>query len=159
MSDAPSLNVPNPDPSLATNERLALAKSELEHRMERNRTEAKGWTDSLQVLLEEKITGGNEIIKTRLDGNDTALVAALQAQKEAATKQTENFTAILDESKKGTMKQIDAISDKIDDLKERMSETGGRNAGVSYTIALVVACLAAVAAIITAFITLTQHLS
>jgi hypothetical protein len=111
---------------------------------------------ALREFMVEKVEGSVEIIKTRLDGNDTALVAALQAQKEAATKQTENFTAILDESKKGTTKQIDALNEKIDDLKERMTEAGGRSSGVSSTATLAVAVIAALTGIVSVAVVLSR---
>jgi polyhydroxyalkanoate synthesis regulator phasin len=139
------------DPSLATNERLADSQSQ-------SRLETRGWVDALQVLLEEKvdgifrflvekIDGGLLNITTRLNGNDTALVAALQAQKEAAAEQTKNFSNILDESKKGMTKQIDALSDKIDDLKERVNVTGGQTAGVSHTLLMIIAIVGALTGI------------
>src|ERR1017187_5958008 len=67
---------------------------------------------SQKEFIVEKIEGSIAIIKARLDGNDTALVAALAAAGKAAEKQTENFTAILDESKRGSTKQIDALNEK-----------------------------------------------
>lgn len=146
MSVTP-LNIPNPDPSVIANERLAEALLLVNGRMERNREEARGWIDSLQVLLEEKIMGGLENIKTRLDGNDTALVAALKAQKEEAAKQTENFKEVLGESKKGTEKQIDSLNEKIEDLKKRVFESGGKSEGISNTVVMIISLIAAAAAI------------
>ena len=103
--------------------------------------------DQREFLI-EKIDGSIAIIKARLDGNDTALVAALAAAGKAAEKQTENFTAILDESKRGSTKQIDALNEKIDDLKERMSVGDGRNNGISSSVAMVIAVIATAAAVL-----------
>lgn len=124
------------DPTALTDKAIERATSVTDQKM-----------TALREYLVEKIEGSVEIIKTRLDGNDTALVAALQAQKEAATKQTENFTAILDESKKGTTKQIDSLNEKIDDLKGRVIEFGGQGQGISGTLTLVIALIAAIAAV------------
>jgi hypothetical protein len=135
-------NIPNPDPSVVANERLEEAKVTLRREMAVNRDEAKGWVDALQVLqeretrngdllLEEKINGGLRNIGTRLDGNDTALVAALKAQKEEAAKQTENFKEVLGESKKGTEKQFDSLNEKIDDVKDRLNRVEAMNIGIS----------------------------
>lgn len=135
-------NIPNPDPSVVANERLAEAKIELRREMASNRNEAKGWIEALQVLLEgrigslsgfliEKIEGGLRNIGTRLDGNDTALVAALKAQKEEAAKQTENFKEVLGESKKGTEKQFDSLNEKIDDVKDRLNRVEATNVGAA----------------------------
>jgi polyhydroxyalkanoate synthesis regulator phasin len=154
MSEPTPPNIPNPDPSLATNERLANAIDVLSGRMERNREEARAWVDALQLLLEEKVNGAIRILETRLNGNDTALVAALQAQKEAAQKQTDSFAAILSESKSGSTKQIDGLNEKIDDLKERMSESGGRAEGSGHTTSMIIAGAAALAAIASVVIVL-----
>jgi ferritin-like metal-binding protein YciE len=144
-------NIPSPDPSGATNERLAAA-------MKQARDETRGWVDSLQVLLEkdirsstaflaEKIEGGLQNIGTRLDGNDTALVAALKNQKEETEKQTLNFKEIISESKKGTEKQIDSLNEKIEDLKKRTFESGGKSQGIGQMITLFVAAVAAIGTI------------
>jgi hypothetical protein len=136
-------NIPNPDPSVVSNERMEEAKVELRREMVSRHTESRGWVDSLQVLLEreiarvsafviEKIEGGLRNIGTRLDGNDTALVAALKAQKEEAAKQTENFKEVLGESKKGTEKQFDSLNEKIDDVKDRLNRVEATNVGASY---------------------------
>lgn len=154
----PPLNIPNPDPSIIATERLAEALVVVNAKMDENQNKNRGWIDSLQMLLEnkvdsgdrlllEKIVGGLENIKTRLDGNDTALVAALKAQKEEAAKQTENFKEVLGESKKGTEKQIDSLNEKIEDLKKRVFESGGKAEGMGHSATLIVAMIAAAAAI------------
>lgn len=140
-------NIPIPDPSIATTAGLTTL-----------RVEVKGWIDSLKDnheqkidhvrdLLVEKIEGAKENIGTRLDGNDTALVAALKAQKEEAAKQTENFKEVLGESKKGTEKQIDSLNDKIEDLKKRVFESGGRTQGIGSMVSMIISALAALAAV------------
>jgi len=118
LDDDNRITTPRPDPTLLTTAQLLREIDGL-------RSVVRGWVDNLQVLLETQLIGSVKTISTRLDGNDTALVAALQAQKEAAAKQTENFTAILDESKRGTTKQIDALNEKIDDIKDRMTRFEG----------------------------------
>jgi ferritin-like metal-binding protein YciE len=136
-------NIPNPDPSVVANERLEEAKVALRREISANRDETQGWIDRLQVILErdginlkmflvEKIEGGLRNIGTRLDGNDTALVAALKAQKEEAAKQTENFKEVLGESKKGTEKQFDSLNEKIEDYKDRLNRVEAMNLGATY---------------------------
>lgn len=155
----PPPNIPNPDPSLATNERLANAIDLLTSRMERNREEAKGWVEALQILLEAKMEGGLKNIGTRLDGNDTALVAALKAQKEEAAKQTENFKEVLGEIKMGIAKQFDSLIAQINDLKERMSDTGGHTRGIGSMVTTVIAAASALAAVTSVVILLIKSAS
>ena len=160
-------NIPNPDPSLATNERLENAKAELRREISANHQESKGWVEALQILHEgriesgmrllvEKIDGGIRNIGTRLDGNDTALVAALKAQKEEAAKQTENFKEVLGESKKGTEKQIDSLNEKIEDLKKRVFESGGKSQGIGASASMIIAAVAAIAAIVSVFVVMSK---
>jgi hypothetical protein len=157
MTAAP-LNIPNPDPSVVASERLAEAKRELQVEIKGLREETKGWVEALQILEErelnnlksflvEKIDGGLRNIGTRLDGNDTALVAALKNQKEETEKQTLNFKEIISESKKGTEKQIDSLNEKIEDLKKRTFESGGKSQGIGLMITLFVAAVAAIGTI------------
>ena len=116
--------------------------------IERSERHTEEKIDHQRELLVEKIEGGIKIINARLDGNDTALVAALAANDKAAGKQTENFTAVLDESKKGTTKQIDALNEKIDDLKERMAQGVGVTTGISSSVAMVISVIATAAAVL-----------
>jgi len=143
-------STPRPDPTILTTTQLLREVDAL-------RTLVRGWVDALQVLMESQIKGAVENIVTRLNGNDTALVAALQAQKEAAAKQTENFTAILNESKLGVAKQVDAMNEKIDDLKERLSEQGGKSSGISSTVTMVIAITAAMASVIAVVLSFSRE--
>jgi hypothetical protein len=178
MSEAnPPSNIPNPDPSLATKEHLEDAKAQLRREIAVTREESKGWSSStneriekgdsqlqkwienLQEVIEDKIKNGDSLlaekiigglrnIGTRLDGNDTALVAALKAQKEEAAKQTENFKEVLGEIKAGIAKQFDSLLGQINEVKERMSEAGGQRSGTGQTLSLVIAGVAAIAAVV-----------
>jgi hypothetical protein len=98
--------VPNPDPSLATNERLANAVQQINDRMERNRQETQGWVDTLQELLEEKINGAEDktanldrVVQTRLAGSETALNAAMAASDKVVAKIETGVGAIMNEMK------------------------------------------------------------
>src|ERR1700730_9614788 len=101
--------------------------------------EAKGWVDSLQLLHEEKIKRSEDatssldrVVQTRLAGSETALNAAMAASDKVTQKIELNISSVLMELKAGFAKQIDSINEKIDDLKERMSESSGRAHGTSY---------------------------
>jgi hypothetical protein len=60
-------NIPNPDPSAISNERLEEAKATLRRDMSIHREEARGWIDSLQKIHQEKITGNREESKGWVD--------------------------------------------------------------------------------------------
>jgi hypothetical protein len=164
MSDSSSLpNIPNPDPSLATNERLANAIDLLSGRMERNREESKGWIEQLQVLLEEKINRSEDktvnldrVVQTRLAGSETALNAAMSAADKVTQEIKINFGAVLLELKNGMSKQIESLSEKIDDLKGRMSESGGHRAGITQTATTVIAAIAALASVASVIIVIMK---
>jgi hypothetical protein len=187
IDGAPS-NIPNPDPSLATNERLANAIDLLSSRMERNREEAKGWVDTLQELLEEKIRSaaaqtsnlslllaetrkileekihGSEdktanldrVVQTRLAGSETALNAAMAAADKVVSKIETGVGSIMAEMKTSFSKQIDSLNEKIEDLKKRVFESGGRDSGIGQTASMVIAGLASLAAIASVVIVLTK---
>jgi uncharacterized protein with von Willebrand factor type A (vWA) domain len=158
-------NIPNPDPSLATNERLENARIEIRREMLSKHDEAKGWVDALQVLLERMIESNHRladqkivsaeaatatldrVVQTRLAGSETALNAAMAAADKVTQKIEINFVSVMNEMKAGMAKQLDGLNEKIDDLKERMSESGGRSSGVSHTASLIISLVSAVAAI------------
>ena len=163
MNDSTPKNIPNPDPSLATNERLAMARSDIEAQMYRNRDEGRRWIEQLQLLLEEKIKGAEDktanldrVVQTRLAGSETALNAAMAAADKVTQKQADNFDAVLNESKIGLTKQIDNLNEKIDGIKMGMSESGGRTQGIGQMATMIIAAIAAVAATVAVIITLTR---
>jgi len=163
MNDSTPKNIPNPDPSLATNERLAMARSDIEAQMHRNRDEGRRWIEQLQLLLEEKIKGAEDktanldrVVQTRLAGSETALNAAMAAADKVTQKQADNFDAVLNESKIGLTKQIDNLNEKIDGIKMGMSESGGRTQGIGQMATMIIAAIAAVAATVAVIITLTR---
>ncbi len=113
-------NIPIPDPSVATNERLAMGLATL-------RTEVKHWVDALQLLHQEKIKSAEDktanldrVVQTRLAGSETALNAAMAAADKVTQKQA---------AKVGMSKQIEGVSGKIDDMKERITRIEGMDLG------------------------------
>ncbi len=167
-------NIPRPDPSLATNERLAAARSEIdkkidrnhadhEERMIRNRTEVKGWVEALQVLLEAKISSAEDktenldrVVQTRLAGSETALNAAMAASDKVVVRIETGVGTTMNEMKSSFSKQMDSLNEKIDDLKERVSETGGHRQGIGQMVSLIIAAIAAIGAIAAVIITLSS---
>jgi hypothetical protein len=147
-------NVPNPDPSIITTSRQAEAVAVINARIDTVRDEIKGWVNALQLLLEEKIASAEDktsnldrVVQTRLAGSETALNAAMAAADKVTQKIEINFGAIMTEMKAGMTKQVDGLNEKIDDVKIRMSESGGRSQGTGQMIAWIIAGLAALAAI------------
>jgi hypothetical protein len=143
-----------PDPSLATKEEIAVGRQQIEDLVRRNRDESKGWIDSLQTLLEEKIRGSEDktanldrVVQTRLGGSETALNAAMAAADKVTQEIKINFGGVMAEMRAGVAKQMESLSEKIDDLKERMSESGGHKQGTSQMIAWIIAAIAALAAV------------
>ena len=85
-------------------------------------------------------------VKESATARDTAVAAALQAQKEAAGEQTKSFTVSINKSEQATSEQIvqlrlyveqaiRAINDKIDDLKGRVDR--GEGVGSGHSVAVV----------------------
>jgi hypothetical protein len=151
-------NIPNPDPSVVANARLEEAKASIRRDMATQREEAKGWIDTLQRLLEEKINRVEAVTTEkfhRVEGSfverDTrteqtaagvkiAVDAALQAAKEAVAEQNRSFALATGKSETATMKQIDALGlaiqtankgldDKIADMKDRLTRIEGMDLG------------------------------
>jgi hypothetical protein len=154
MDEGRQVNIPNPDPSLATNQRLAEAMVQIRAEVIAIRAEAKSWIDNLQTLVESKIKSAEDatasldrVVQTRLAGSETALNAAMAASDKVVAKIEIGVGSVMNEMKAGFSKQIDSMNDKIDDLKERMSESGGKDKGMGSAVVTGIAILAAVAAI------------
>jgi hypothetical protein len=125
-------NIPNPDPSVVANERLAEALKLVYQRINDIREEVKYWVESLQKLLEEQIsrTGDataslDRVVQTRLAGSETALNAAMAAADKVTQKIELNFGNVLVEMKGGMTKQIDTIKESMDEIKGRLDRGEG----------------------------------
>jgi hypothetical protein len=122
--------VPVPDPTKLTTDAVALARSEIEK------------------LFDTKLTGFRELVIEKFAGRDTALAAALKAAQELVKQQNDSSTLAIDKAALSTTKQIDALAERIDDLKERIakSDTGKWAALGGYIVgALGVAAIVAAA--------------
>ena len=120
---------PIPDPTMLTTEQLMR---EVGHVLRE--------VGHVKELLETKIEGAANLRMEQLSGiskqfeeRDKAVSAALQAQKEATREAAKSFQDLMDKTEKGLTKQIDFISAKVDDLKDRTNLTEGRGVGVATT--------------------------
>ena len=155
---------PVPDPTLLTTEltlrEIATLKellqsqtSDIRHSIDRIESQLntrhsaiREDSERLQVLFEEKFTS----IALQFSGNDKAVAAALQAQKEAAAAQNANNMEASAKSEASFTKQIDqmqmvvnaiakATDEKIDDLKTRLTLGEGTKRGMGESWGVVVA--------------------
>jgi hypothetical protein len=134
---------PDPDPTLLTTEQLLRSIASL-------REESKTWVDSLQLLLEAKISGKDTFYAEKFDSIQTqfkerdvrtdqtasqvklAVDAALQAQKEAAGEQAKSFSAATTKSETAMNRQIEGLDGKITDVKDRLNRVEAMNLGAKY---------------------------
>lgn len=107
-------SVPIPDPTKLTTDAVDRAKSELDLRI-----------SSLKELIDQKFTG----VATEFTMRDIALAAAFKAAEAQVKQQNESNTLAADKAASSFTKQIDTLDEKINDLKERMSEVTSRNYG------------------------------
>lgn len=130
--------VPVPDPTVLTTAQLLRENDALRELLGTR-------IDALRDLHQEKFSG----IQQQFIDSQKAIDAALQAAKQAVEK-----------SELSATKQIDAINDKVQDLKDRIGNTEGRSKGIGVSGALVfsvVAALASVGSIIGLIVVLSRH--
>lgn len=107
-------SIPIPDPTKLTTDAVDRAKSELDLRV-----------SALRELIDQKFTG----VATEFTMRDIALAAAFKAAEAQVKQQNESNTLAADKAASSFTKQIDTLDEKINDLKERMSEVTSRNYG------------------------------
>jgi RNA processing factor Prp31 len=112
MVNEPEFMIPRPDPTKLTTDAVDRAKAELDIRMAAQRE-----------LLEEKFKG----VATEFAMRDIALAAAFKAAEAAVRQQNESNTLAADKAASSFTKQIDGLDEKINDLKERMTELASKN--------------------------------
>jgi hypothetical protein len=161
-------NIPSPDPSIITTERQAEVVDILNRRIDSVRDEIRGWVDALEILhekaifsgdnlLAEKIKGAEDktanldrVVQTRLAGSETALNAAMAAADKVTQEIKLNIGAVLNELKAGMTKQIESLNEKVEDLKKRVFESGGRTEGGGTRTTMIIATIAGIATVISA---------
>lgn len=104
--------VPIPDPTRLTTDAVDRAKAELDIRM-----------NALRELIEQKFIG----VATEFTMRDIALAAAFKAAEAAVAQQNQSNTVAADKAASSFTKQIDGLDEKINDLKERMTELSSKN--------------------------------
>ena len=98
---------------------------------------------ALREVLEARMDGKDRLDDERFKGIASALVVALAAAKELVSENNKSSAAALAKSESATEKQLDALGDKIDDLKERLnSQSWG------YVLAAIAAVTAVIAVVI-----------
>ena len=172
--DASQSNVPVPDPTARTLEQSKQAVDALKElqgvridaldsELERIRVQVNTEIAHLARLMDEKFKG----VADQFSGRDTALAAALLAQKTSVDEQNKSNATAVSKSDFAVTKQIDAIGsridasgkatdDKIDDLKSRVQSIEGHSKGSNDTWGYFVAVAGVLIGIIAVVITLTR---
>lgn len=104
--------LPVPDPTKLTTDAVDRAKDELDIRLM-----------SLRELIDQKFIG----VATEFTMRDIALAAAFKAAEAAVAQQNQSNTLAADKAAASFTKQIDGLDEKINDLKERMTELSSKN--------------------------------
>ena len=112
---------------------------------------------SLRAIMEAKYDGRIDVLKTRMDGNDTALIAALQAAKELVGVNNQFATKAIDQQGTAFKASLDSTIATIADVKDRLTRIEGRTSGAGSTVATTVAIAAAGAAVFIAMLTWNAH--
>jgi polyhydroxyalkanoate synthesis regulator phasin len=108
--------VPVPDPTKLTTDAVAFLKEELLSTIDLKLI-------GLKELFLEKFKG----VSTEFAMRDIALAAAFKAAEAAVKQQNESNTLAIDKASVATTKQIDALYEKINDIKERVATVSNRN--------------------------------
>jgi hypothetical protein len=101
--------VPVPDPTKLTTDAVTAAKNDIEK------------------LFDTKLSGFKELVTEKFDGRDTALAAALKAAQELVKQQNDSNNIANDKMSAAFAKQIESLDEKIDDLKDRVSDLGRKD--------------------------------
>jgi hypothetical protein len=143
---------PDPDPTLLTTQAL-LHEIELLKELFNEKVE------HLKDLNNEKFAGINtrfaeaRYLTEQTSRNDKlALDAALQAQKEDVGKQNDSNNASISKTEILFTKQIDALDDKIDDIKSRFiandSQLKGKSEGIGMVGSIIIGSAFVISAVI-----------
>ena len=154
---------PDPDPTVRTIDQQQRETANLKEFLEvriggvvKALDETRVIVDKVPADIDAKINKLQELIQVLLKGiadqftmRDVALTAALAAAEKAVRAQNESNTLAIDKAGTATTKQIDSLLERIEDLKERISELARKDwAAVGGYIVGAVGIIAAAAMII-----------
>lgn len=118
---------------------------------------------NLRILHEEKfhsidVQFHERDVRVEQTAKDTktAVDAALAAQEKSAGKQADSFALSIGKSENATTKQIDALDEKINDMKDRLMRIEGVKTGRGDVWGFVVGAVGLVAAVIGIVFALTR---
>lgn len=159
MDQMPEELKPVPDPTILTTLQLrheiAEAKDLLFSRIEGHEKEANerfnGINRQLQALqhqIEQRDIDRKNAVESAFQASEKAMAAALLSAKEAVAVQTRSFTDASAKSEASTTKQIDqigslinatvnALNDKIDDIRSRLTTIEGSGKGSKDLMAVI----------------------
>lgn len=104
--------IPVPDPTQLTTDAVDRAKREVDTRIQ-----------ALRELIDQKFVG----VAKEFTMRDMALTAAFKAAEAAVAQQNQSNTLAADKAQSAITKQMDNLDEKINNLKEGMSELANKN--------------------------------
>lgn len=108
---------------------------------------------SIDIQFKER----DERVEQTAKDTKTAVDAALAAQEKSAGKQADTFALSIGKSENATTKQIDALDEKLNDMKERVTRIEGAGKGRGDAVGWIVAAISALAAVFSIVFALTRH--
>jgi ABC-type antimicrobial peptide transport system permease subunit len=172
MTDATRVSKPDPDPTEATTAQLKDAIANLEGRIGARLDGMDKAILLLQKTLDKSpsiaevdlsVSALKELVLTQFKERDVrteqvsksdkiAVDAALQAQKEAAGKQADNFSELINKNEQLFLTQIKSLEGKVDLLQQRIDRGEGsgegRRQGLSDTGAFVIGAISLISLIV-----------
>jgi hypothetical protein len=86
-----------------------------------------------------------------------AVDAALQAQKEAAGKQADNFSELINKNEQLFLTQMQSLKNQVDLLQQRLDKGEGHTRGLGDGWGWLVGAIGTIAAVLAAFELFTKH--
>jgi Trk K+ transport system NAD-binding subunit len=119
MADQQISTIPIPDPTLLTTEQLRRELSNLRELMESKMS-------ALADVHGERFKG----VDARFSAGETALAAALLSQKDLGAAHIHATTEAAGKAEAAFTKQVDALGERISEIKERLDRGEGSSGGV-----------------------------
>lgn len=107
---------------------------------------------SLAEVVKIQFAGLKELASTLAVSNEEKLKLALSSQQDAAKKAEDAFMALLLALAERLDKQLDAISARLDDLRDQASKTTGSKEGTATMIAIAAVVVSILSPIIAGFL-------